>query len=222
MKVGQTLAIAGLVYNRVEAQNKGLPWLADLPWFGTPFRRVTERNNEVELVILVRPEFAEAMDPCEVPPCGPGQFTTSPTDVELYHRGYLEVPKAGPGGFGPGSCGPGMGPELGPDGLPYGGGIVPQGYEQVQPGMATPINSDTRWPSQNATQSRVAVRPAQPTPAARSTGGRPVSMSISSDSRAIGTSQNPTSRYEGRAPVQKPTPARQPSLIGPLGYDDLK
>ena len=74
-------------------KNPGLPWLADLPWFGVPFRRVEEVVNEVELLILVTPEFVEAVDPEEVPPCGPGESTTTPNDVELYFRGYMEVPK---------------------------------------------------------------------------------------------------------------------------------
>jgi pilus assembly protein CpaC len=93
MKAGQTLALAGLLQTRVEAQNRGLPWLADIPWFGAPFRHVTEEVNEVELLILVTPEFVEASDPEELPPCGPGESTTSPNDVELYFRGYMEVPK---------------------------------------------------------------------------------------------------------------------------------
>ncbi len=93
MRAGQTLALAGLIQTRVEAQNRGLPWLADLPWVGAAFRRVEEENNEVELLIMVTPEFVDAMDPEEVPPVGPGQATTSPNDVELYWRGYLEVPR---------------------------------------------------------------------------------------------------------------------------------
>jgi pilus assembly protein CpaC len=93
MKAGQTLALAGLLQTRVEAQNRGLPWLSDIPWFGAPFRHVSEEVNEIELLILVTPEFVEASDPEELPPCGPGQSTTSPNDVELYFRGYLEVPK---------------------------------------------------------------------------------------------------------------------------------
>jgi pilus assembly protein CpaC len=52
-------------------------------------------------LIFVTPEFCEAMEPEEVPPCGPGQLTTSPTDVELYFRGYLEVPRNCPPGQGP-------------------------------------------------------------------------------------------------------------------------
>jgi pilus assembly protein CpaC len=101
MKAGQTLAIAGLVFTREDAVNRGIPWLADLPWAGAAFRRVENKRNDVELLIFVTPEFCEAMEPEEVPPCGPGQLTTSPTDVELYFRGYLEVPRNCPPGQGP-------------------------------------------------------------------------------------------------------------------------
>ena len=90
---GTNAGLAGLLQTRVEARNSGLPWLADLPWFGVPFRRVREEVNEIELLIMVTPEFVDAVDPEEVPPCGPGESTTSPNDVELYWRGYMEVPK---------------------------------------------------------------------------------------------------------------------------------
>ncbi|MBP89672.1 MAG: histidine kinase [Planctomycetaceae bacterium] len=93
MKVGQTLALAGLIQTQVESENKGIPFLADLPWIGGAFRRVQERNNEIELLILVTPEFVEALDAQDVPPCGPGELTTTPNDQDLYWRGYLEVPK---------------------------------------------------------------------------------------------------------------------------------
>lgn len=93
MKAGQTMAIAGLIYYRTDVSNKGVPWLADMPWIGAAFRRTRETSNEVELVITVTPEFVEAMDCEEVPACGPGQLTKSPTDVELYYRSYMEVPR---------------------------------------------------------------------------------------------------------------------------------
>ena len=38
MKAGQTLALAGLIQQRTESMNRGLPWLADIPYFGVPFR----------------------------------------------------------------------------------------------------------------------------------------------------------------------------------------
>lgn len=98
MQAGQTLAIAGLVQNRVESTRRGIPWVSDLPYVGTAFRRVEERNNEVELLIFVTPELVDAMDAHEVPPCGPGMRTASPGDCELYLKGYIEVPRCCPPG----------------------------------------------------------------------------------------------------------------------------
>lgn len=109
MKAGQTLALAGLIQNQIESENAGLPWLSDLPWVGSAFRRVREQNNEIELLILVTPEFVDALDANEVPPCGPGQLTASPDDVDLYFRGYLETPKCCPDGSCS-SCEGGVGP----------------------------------------------------------------------------------------------------------------
>ena len=106
MKVGQTLALAGLIQNRVESEKTGIPWVSDLPYVGVPFRRVKNNENEIETLILVRPELANALDPDEVPPCGPGMSTTSPNNWDLYMRGYIEVPKGGPGGPGVGPMGP--------------------------------------------------------------------------------------------------------------------
>ena len=93
MRAGQTLAMAGLIQERVESENAGLPILADIPYLGVPFRRVRENVDEVELLILVTPELVEALEPNEVPPYGPGQDTTTPSDHELYLRGYIEVPR---------------------------------------------------------------------------------------------------------------------------------
>ena len=55
-----------------------------------------EQVNEIELLILVTPDLVEGMDACEVPPCGPGMQTTSPSDWELFMKGHLEVPKCCP------------------------------------------------------------------------------------------------------------------------------
>ncbi len=105
MMAGQTVAIAGLVQSRVEAGSSGLPWISEVPYVGALFRKDHESINEVESLILVTPELVEAMDPCEVPLCGPGMKTTSPTDWELFFKGHLEVPRCCPTGS-PGSCPP--------------------------------------------------------------------------------------------------------------------
>ena len=74
------------------------------------------------------------MDPHEVPPCGPGMFTTSPSNGELYLHGYIEVPKCGLDGCAPGAQGPvGFEPGYGQV-TPYG----PEGTLPMQPGMPGP------------------------------------------------------------------------------------
>ncbi len=122
LKAGQTLAIAGLVQNRTEYQNNGIPGLADLPYFGAAFRNVHEQINEVELLILVTPELVEPLDPCDVPPCLPGSASASPNDHQLYWEGRGEVPAPGPCGVGGchtgcgGSCGCNQSGMVGPSG----------------------------------------------------------------------------------------------------------
>ena len=96
IRSGQTLAIAGLIQNKVTAENIGLPWLSDLPWAGSLFRRVNDEINEIELLVMVRPELVAPLDAHQVPQLGPGEHTTSPTDIDLLFRGYLEVPKSCP------------------------------------------------------------------------------------------------------------------------------
>lgn len=106
MRAGQTLALAGLVQQRIEAEHRGLPFISDLPVLGIPFRKVQEEINEIETLILVTPEFVDAMDPHEVPQCGPGMESVSPSHMDLYCKGYIEVPSCGPCGPGMQGCGP--------------------------------------------------------------------------------------------------------------------
>ena len=73
MQAGQTLALAGLIQEKVEAENKGLPWISELPYIGAPFRRVQESVNEIELLIMVTPEIVDAMDSQSVRSRGPGK-----------------------------------------------------------------------------------------------------------------------------------------------------
>lgn len=93
MSFGQTLIIAGLISNRVQATTDKVPYLGDLPWIGAAFRRVRHDESETELLIMVTPEFVAPMDPGQVPPGGPGSNTFSPTDSELYGNGQLETPR---------------------------------------------------------------------------------------------------------------------------------
>ena len=92
LRAGQTLALAGLLQIRTESESVGLPVLADLPYLGALFRSNREVQNEVELLIMVTPNFAGAMDAHEVPRGGPGYNSTSPLEQEIYGKGYMEVP----------------------------------------------------------------------------------------------------------------------------------
>jgi len=205
MKAGQTLAIAGLVFTREDSINRGIPWLADLPWAGVPFRRVSNQRNDVELLIFVTPEFCEAMGPDEVPPCGPGQLTTTPTDCELYGRGYIEVPKNCPGG----NCGPGAGGLLGPGAF---------GPEELPPTSGPPAPS----PTNGARSGKGLTNPvANSSPRGRTIGNGANAMSIST-TRTSDSPQNGYSPYAANSGIQKPSAGLQPTIIGPQGYDDLK
>lgn len=102
MRAGQTLALAGLLQIRTESESIGIAGLADIPYLGALFRSNREVQNEVELLILVTPNFAGPMDGCEVPAGGPGFNSSSPLDKELYLKGYIETPVT----CGPENCQP--------------------------------------------------------------------------------------------------------------------
>jgi pilus assembly protein CpaC len=92
LQCGQTLALAGLVQERVDTVNRGISYLKDVPILGVPFRRTEEDYNEIELLIMVTPEFVDGIDACEAPCGGPGYATTSPNNCDLYCGGHVEVP----------------------------------------------------------------------------------------------------------------------------------
>ena len=217
MKAGQTLALAGLIQTRVEATRRQVPILGDLPWAGSMFRRVSEEVNEVELVVLVRPELVDAMDPHEVPECGPGERTTSPDDVELYGRGYLEVPKC----CNDGSCSSCQGGATYPSDMQYPAEqmmpIEGQGYpteavpaENFQPmettGPALEPSADRRGAAGYGS-----VRSAQNV--YRGQNYRTATRNVRTPSRS-----NRSNRY---TPSQtRPAPRSQdPGLFGRVGYD---
>ncbi|MGA2061627.1 MAG: pilus assembly protein N-terminal domain-containing protein [Thermoguttaceae bacterium] len=197
---GQTLAIAGLVESRIEAETSGLPWIGDVPYLGAAFRKVHETANEVELLILVTPELVDAMDACEVPPCGPGMETTSPTDWELYMKGHLEVPNCCPAGGGEG----GMPCNGSPTPVPDDGLIGP---EQIStPPSSGAGNGTSRSGGQNT--------PAMAGPAnvARRGGGSSAPYSRYTSSKPNNPSGNSSSG----------TSNGPPGFIGPVGYDVVK
>jgi pilus assembly protein CpaC len=96
MNFGETLVIAGLISNRVQARSQKIPFFGELPWVGAAFRRVSHDEAETELLVMVTPELASPLDESQLPQGGPGRNTVSPTDRELYFNGYMEVPRYAP------------------------------------------------------------------------------------------------------------------------------
>jgi pilus assembly protein CpaC len=193
MMAGQTMVIGGLLQTRVDSQRRGIPWICDLPYVGAAFRRVHEENNEVELLIAVTPELVDAMDAEEVPLCGPGMRTTSPTDVQLGLRGHIEVPRCCPQGA------PGTAPgEPGPI-MPH-GQIMPPGAIVPPEQMLTPTLSEPLEPL-----------PSAPVPSEKgASSDRPKSQNRSK--------QEPTSpEAAGSA-----TASDLPGFLGPVGYEATK
>jgi len=230
MSAGQTLALAGLVQTRTQAENSGLPYLSELPYLGTPFRRVREVTEDIELLILVTPELVDALDPDQVPPCGPGERTTSPSNNEFYWKGYTEVPAC----CTDGSCTSCQGG--GADGAPANGGMLPPGAVEIPPGQPVPA-APAPAPAQGAARRRqmpasTARAPVQARSASLNAttapkwGGAQADFadagSVELTDRAVSTRPAPSfSRSEAVNPPASAPVAEEsgPGLIGPLGYD---
>ena len=243
MKAGQTLALAGLVQTRIEAQERGLPFVSDLPLIGTAFRSVEEEVNEIELLILVTPEFAAGMDPHEVPQCGPGMESVSPTNCQLYFGGHLEVPSCGPcGPCGPngfGDCGAGAcstgecGANCSPggaayisDGVPTAAPVEMQSVPMTVEPMSYPSTSEpiqAPAPTMDLPPDALPVTPQN-------------GPSLGPDTSLEPTAGRSQSIYQARVPTTTPTPQQlripdpmpttrrwggtnTPGLMGPIGYD---
>ena len=204
MKSGQTLALAGLIQERIESEHRGVPWIADLPWVGAAFRRASNRVNEIELVITVKSELVDALDPDQVPECGPGQLTSNPNDIDHYWRGYMEVPNC----CSDGSCaqcrhgGYPLEQEVGPEGAYREGPGASAGFFSRPPqSPASAAVGGNRQPGNNSSRRRFV----------------PVGSQSILSNRHTPNKASPT-RSTGRATSKN----GQPDLIGETGYDVLK
>jgi pilus assembly protein CpaC len=225
MHVGQTLAIAGLLQTRVEARKRGVIWLSDLPYLGAPFRRTEDTINEIELLIMVRPEMAEPLNCGEIG-CGPGENTMSPNDCDFTLKGILEVPNPAcvGGDCANGNCveggdnGPKVVPQnMGPRGPVNQGGTVIESVPTPQPSTS----SQTR----NMSNNRYAAAPprnhSQPN-SVRTANSQPASPTSTPAPSTVRQNQPRYNRPNAnvRQPVRTAgAPIGEPGLIGPTGYD---
>lgn len=240
MQAGQTLALAGLIQTRVRAQRRGLPYLSDLPVVGNVFGKTREEVEEIELLIMVTPEFADGMDPHEVPLCGPGMETMSPSRSELYCKGMIEVPACGPcGASDPCRCNaPGL--DCNMNGFGPGGGCAPGGHEAMATdgAMQMPMRSQAyRGEHYQGSPYEGEVYEGQPTPGVPWQPAQPLQPQLAPSRLADPAAQVAPPQWQGSqaahvSPVnrQQQTQVRQasgrststPGLIGPIGYDVQK
>lgn len=225
MNAGQTFAIAGLIQQRTRTSVRGIPLLSDIPIIGAPFRRTQDNTEEIELLILVTPELVDAMEPHQVPPCGPGMGTVSPDDCDLYIDGKIEV--ANPcspcvnGGCGRCSrCNVGgfPGPPtqfINGGGGGDGGAAMPSmgGYEMTSP---QPTPAFEHGANQGAGRPSISAGEIESGPSLAQSGDSPPSDA----SHFRPSASQPLVRQAARPYQVTPTSAGGSGLIGPVGYDE--
>ena len=89
LREGQTLAVAGLIQNRLGANSSRVPFFGDLPLIGRLAAFDQMNAEELELVILITPKLVHGMEANCVPPL-PGSDIFEPGDLEFYLLGRLE------------------------------------------------------------------------------------------------------------------------------------
>lgn len=143
MEFGQTLVLGGLITTRVQSTVQRTPFLGELPGIGAAFSTKQENTSEVELIIMITPEYVNALTYDQIPNAYPGRASSLPTDRELYLHGYMEVPRYGPDSYSPiGGCDPSVSVQAG-SGVPWVGGG--QNLPATN-GMTTPSGAPTSTP----------------------------------------------------------------------------
>ncbi len=222
MKAGQTLALAGLVQNRVESIQSGIPWLSDVPYLGMPFRKTADVMNEVELLVLVTPQYVNAVDCSEVPPCGPGSGTVLPRDCDFYGRGYMEVPAGPP--CGPAGCGPNCNEQYPAQVNLPGIQNAPQPQPQRAPEEIGVGNNTARVNSNRVAASSYPLpAPARPqaAPIIPPTQFNQAQLNQASSGQSFYQSNQPQGQPDQRT-ATRPTQAANAGFIGPVGYDTIQ
>lgn len=86
---GETIAIGGLLNERVRAVTRAVPALGDVPVLGALFRSVEFQSDESEMVVLVTPEIVEPVSSDQITYV-PGANYVAPNDFELYMLGLTD------------------------------------------------------------------------------------------------------------------------------------
>jgi pilus assembly protein CpaC len=228
LKAGQTFALAGLVQERSFTTNTGVPYLSDLPIIGVPFRSTRSDIEEIEMLVMVTPEFVDPLDPCQAPCGGPGIGTTSPNNGDLYCGGHVEVPAYCNPISGPLACGEdcncrngGQCSQCGQNPFPAGGVNLPggTGYDSATYGGATGNISDQPAGAPLQLPSGAAAPPNMPVDLPLPSGNESAAGASRSDSAAF-TRTSPAIARRVSSPV--PMGAAAPATTTPRPYSPTR
>jgi pilus assembly protein CpaC len=89
LRESQTLAVAGLIRNRLRGNSARVPFLGEIPLVGRLFKSDSVEYEETELVVLVTPHLVSPLDAEERPPL-PTATVYEPTDAEFFLLGRIE------------------------------------------------------------------------------------------------------------------------------------
>jgi pilus assembly protein CpaC len=90
---GQTLAIGGLIQNKVQGTIQRVPILGDIPFLSMAFTSKSYQETEEELLIIVTPRLVDGIACTQIPKWLPGRETRNPDDFELFLEGIMEAPR---------------------------------------------------------------------------------------------------------------------------------
>lgn len=85
---GKTVVIGGLINKRDEKQQRGIPWLGDLPYVGALFRYRSQTKTKTELLIILTPHIIRnPMDADRILAEEARKISWSLNDVQAIHGG---------------------------------------------------------------------------------------------------------------------------------------
>ena len=90
LKESETLVLGGLTQRLRTEQEKGIPYLKDVPYVGVLFRQTSYEDDVTELMVIVTPHFVKNLPPgtelpvpSEVRPLQRGEVKTQPNDAPV-------------------------------------------------------------------------------------------------------------------------------------------
>ncbi len=93
LRQGQTMALAGLIDDRLQSSIEKFPGLGSIPVLGALFRSQAYQAGETELVIMATPHLAKPIAPGNIRL--PTDGFVHPGDAEFYLLGRLEGRSSG-------------------------------------------------------------------------------------------------------------------------------